>query len=90
MSSPSSANDSITGVMFRPSLHARITVSMYSSSLNPLQTIGIERTASSPSAVRASTASSSGLLPASSPNPSGAAVSRRCSTNCRCWFTLIG
>ena len=62
--SSSSLNFSTTGMMFFPIFVARMTASMNSSSLNPLQMIGVW--SSSTSAI---TASSSGLLPASRPKP---------------------
>ena len=54
---------STTGTMLRPILRASITISMYSSSLKPLQMIGVLLSA------MATTASSSGLEPASRPKP---------------------
>jgi len=57
----SSENRSTTGMMCRPIFWASIAVSMNSASLKPLQMIGVSLSAS------AITASSSGLLPASSP-----------------------
>ncbi len=53
---------STTSTTLRPSREAKSAVSMYSSSLYPLQTMSASSLSSS-----AITASSSGLLPASSP-----------------------
>ena len=82
--SPSSVYFSTTGMMLRPILRASIAVSMNSASLKPLQMIGVSLSAS------ATTASSSGLDPASRPNRYGRPKSSTSSTTCRCWFTLIG
>ena len=68
-----------------PILRASIAILMNSSSLKPLQMIGV-----SMPLVRASTASSSGLEPASRPKWNGLPKSRISSTTCRCWLTLIG
>ena len=73
-------------MMFFPIFRASTTILMNSSSLNPLQMIGV---ASSPF-VTASTASNSGFDPASSPNPYFRPQLSTSSTTCRCWFTLIG
>ncbi len=75
---------STTGMMVRPILVASITASMYSASLKPLQMMGVSLFAI------ATTASSSGLLPASRPKRYGAPKLSTSSTTCRCWFTLIG
>ena len=75
---------STTGMMLRPIFWASITVSMYSASLKPLHMIGVSFDAI------ATTARSSGLLPASRPNWYGAPKFSTSSTTCRCWFTLIG
>ncbi len=61
MISSSSVNFSTTGVIRRPIFFASMTISMYSSSLKPLQMIGVSLSA------MARTASSSGLDPASKP-----------------------
>ena len=53
---------STTGMICRPIFWASIAISMNSASLKPLQMIGVSLPA------MATTASSSGLLPASSPN----------------------
>ena len=58
----SSVNFSTTGMICLPIFWASITISMYSSSLKPLQMIGVSLSAI------ASTASSSGFEPASRPN----------------------
>ena len=63
--SSSSVNFSTTGMMFLPIFLASTTILMNSSSLKPLQMMGV----SPVPLVSASTASSSGLLPASSPKP---------------------
>jgi hypothetical protein len=72
------------GVMLRPIFRDNISISMYSSSLKPLQTIGVALSATP------RTASSSGFDPASSPKPNGFPYSNTSCTTCRCWFTLIG
>ena len=59
--SPSSVYFSTTGMICRPIFWASMAISMYSSSLKPLQTIGVSLPAS------AITAISSGLEPASRP-----------------------
>ena len=61
-------NFSTTGMICRPIFLACIAISMYSSSLKPLQMIGVSLSAS------AITASSSGFEPASSPKWIGPAV----------------
>ena len=81
---PSSVYFSTTGMMLRPILSASIAVSMNSASLNPLQMMGVSLSA------MATTASSSGLEPASRPNLYGRPKSSTSSTTCRCWLTLIG
>ena len=81
---PSSVYFSTTGMMLRPIFWASIAVSMYSASLNPLQMIGVSLSAI------ATTASSSGFDPASSPNLYGRPKSSTSSTTWRCWLTLIG
>ena len=53
---------STTGMILRPIFLASITISMYSSSLKPLQMMGVSLSA------MARTASSSGFEPASRPN----------------------
>ena len=75
---------STTGMICRPIFWASIAISMYSSSLKPLQMIGVSLSAS------AITASSSGFDPASRPNLYGLPNSKTSSTTWRCWFTLIG
>ena len=82
--SPSSVYFSTTGMILRPIFWASIAVSMNSASLKPLQMMGVSFEAI------ATTASNSGLLPASSPNLNGRPNSTTSSTTCRCWFTLIG
>ena len=67
-------NFSTTGMMLLPILRASIAVSMNSSSLKPLQMIGVSLSA------RARTASSSGFEPASRPNRYGRPKSRISST----------
>jgi hypothetical protein len=81
----SSVNFSTTGMICFPILRASIVILMNSSSLKPLQMIGVSK-----SLVSASTASSSGLEPASTPKWNGLPKSRISSTTCRDWFTLIG
>ena len=61
--SSSSVYFSTTGMTLRPIFWASIAISMNSASLNPLQMIGVS------ASVMATTASISGLLPASSPKP---------------------
>ncbi len=80
----SSVYFSTTVVICRPIFVASMTISMYSSSLKPLQMIGVSLSAT------ARTASSSGFEPASSPNPYGRPNWKISSTTWRCWFTLIG
>ena len=77
-------NFSTTGMICRPIFLACIAISMYSSSLKPLQMIGVSLSAI------AITASSSGFEPASRPNWYGLPYSNTSSTTWRCWFTLIG
>ena len=84
MISCSSVYFSTTGMMLRPIFWASIAVSMYSSSLKPLQMIGVSLSAS------AMTASSSGFEPASRPKWYGLPKLSTSSTTWRCWFTLIG
>ncbi len=80
----SSVYFSTTGMILRPIFWASIAISMYSSSLKPLQMIGVSLSAI------AITAISSGFDPASRPNRYGLPNSSTSSTTCRCWFTLIG
>ena len=82
--SPSSVYFSTTGMTLRPIFWASIAISMNSASLKPLQMIGVSLYA------WAATASSSGLEPASRPNPYSRPKSSTSSTTWRCWFTLIG
>ena len=82
--SSSSVYFSTTGMMLRPIFWASIAISMNSASLKPLQTIGVSLVAI------AATASSSGLDPASRPNPYWRPKSMISCTTWRCWFTLIG
>ncbi len=82
--SSSSVYFSTTGMMCRPIFRAIIAISMNSASLKPLQMIGV-----SPVAM-ATTAISSGLLPASSPKLKGMPKRSTSSTTWRCWLTLIG
>ena len=74
----SSVYFSTTGMMCRPIFCASMAISMYSSSLKPLQMIGVSLSAS------AITASSSGLEPASSPKWYGRPYSSTSSTTWRC------
>ena len=82
--SSSSVYFSTTGVMFRPIFRPIIASSMYSSSLKPLQRIGVSLSAI------AITAINSGFDPASNPKWNGRPYSKTSSTTWRCWFTLIG
>ncbi len=81
---PNSVYFSTTGMIRRPIFWASIAISMNSASLNPLQMIGVSLVA------MATTASNSGLDPASRPNSYGRPNSITSSTTCRCWFTLTG
>ena len=63
--SPSSLYFSTTGSTVRPTFWVSMAISMNSASLKPLQTTGVSFDAS------AATAMSSGLEPASRPNPNG-------------------
>ena len=80
----SSVYFSTTGMIWRPTFWASMAISMYSSSLKPLQMMGVSLSAS------AITAISSGLEPASRPKWNGLPNSSTSSTTCRCWFTLMG
>ena len=71
-------------MMWRPIFCASMAISMYSSSLKPLQMMGVSLSAS------AITAISSGFEPASRPNLYGLPNSSTSSTTWRCWFTLMG
>ena len=75
---------STTGMIWRPIFCASMAISMYSSSLKPLQMMGVSLSAS------AITAINSGFEPASRPKWNGLPNSRTSSTTCRCWLTLIG
>ena len=81
---PSSLYFSTTGRTVRPTFWVSIAISMNSASLKPLQTMGESFDAI------AATAISSGLDPASRPNPNGRPYLRISSTTRRCWLTLIG
>ena len=80
----SSVYFSTTGMIWRPIFLASITISMYSSSLKPLQIMGVSLSA------MASTANNSGFDPASRPNLYLRPYSKTSSTTWRCWFTLMG
>ncbi len=75
---PSSVYFSTTGMILRPIFNASIAISMNSASLKPLQMIGVSLV------VMATTASNSGLEPASSPNPYSRPKSSTSSTTWRC------
>ena len=75
---------STTGITCRPNFWASIAISTNSASLKPLQIIGVS------ASVNATTASSSGLLPASKPKPNSRPKRTTSSTTWRCWLTLMG
>ena len=78
-------NFSTTMIGVMPSLLERSAVSTYSASLYPLQIIRAFSPAST-----AMPATSSGLLPTSSPMPWRRPSSMSVSTTQRSWFTLMG